>query len=98
MQLLAYPDHTKPSDVETDAHDYQLGAIVKQQNQPVTYYSFKFNSAQWNCSTNKKELLLIVETLKTFHSILMGTTICVHTDHNNLTRCLTDLTTQCVLH
>ena len=95
--LLAYPNHTKPYDVETDASDYQLGAVIKQHNCPATYYSCKLNSAQQNYSTIEKELLSIIETLKAFHSILLGTIIHVHMDHKNLTHHLTEFTTQHVL-
>ena len=37
--LLAYPDHTKPYDVETDTSDYQIDMVIKQSNHPIAYYS-----------------------------------------------------------
>ena len=95
--LLAFPDHTHPFDVETDASEYQLGSVIKQHGRPVAYYSRKLNSAQRNYTTIEKELLSIVETFKEFRSILLGSAIRVHTDHKNLTHRLTDFTTQRVL-
>ena len=32
--LLAFPDHTQPFDVETDASEYQLGSTIKQHGRP----------------------------------------------------------------
>ena len=96
--LLAFPDHTQPFDVETDASDYQLGSNIKQNGRPIAYYSHKLNSAQRNYTTIEKELLSIVETFKEFHTILLGLAIQVHTDHKNLTHRLTEFTTQRVLH
>ena len=51
--LLAFPDHTQPFDVETDASDYQLGSVIKQNGRPVAYYSRKLNSAQRNTTSDQ---------------------------------------------
>ena len=96
--LLAFPDHTKPFDVETDASDYQLRSVIQQQGRPITYYSRKLNSTQHNYTTLEKELLSIVKTFKEFWTILLGSTIWVHMDHKNHTHHLTEFTTQQVLH
>ena len=83
--LLAFPDHMQPFDIETDTCEYKLGSIIKQHGHPVAYYSRKLNSAQCNYMTIEKELLSIVETFKEFRTILLGSRICVHMDHKNLT-------------
>ncbi|KAL7485637.1 LOW QUALITY PROTEIN: hypothetical protein ACHAW6_011228 [Cyclotella cf. meneghiniana] len=69
--LAAYPDHNKWFDVYTDASDFQLGAFIMQDDQPVVYFSRKLNKAQKKYTAMEKELLSIVATLEEFCSILL---------------------------
>ena len=82
--LLNFPDFTKKFHLYTDASDYQLGAVLMQENKPLAFYSRKLNQAQKNYTTGEQELLSIVETLKEFRNILLGQKLLVHTDHLNI--------------
>ena len=82
--LLAFPDFSKEFHIYTDASDYQMGAVIMQEDKPIAFYSRKMNEAQRGYTTGEQELGSIVETLKEFKNILLGQKIIVHTDHKNI--------------
>jgi hypothetical protein len=83
--MLAFPDFSKPFHIHTDASHTQLGAVISQAGKPIAFYSQKLNPAQTRYTTTERELLAIVETLKEYRNVLLGHTIRVYTDHQNLT-------------
>jgi hypothetical protein len=67
MELWSFPDFKKPFKIQTDASDFQLGAVIMQECRPVA-----LNAAQWNYTTGKREMLSILETLRAYRNILLG--------------------------
>jgi hypothetical protein len=48
LAVAAYPDQSKWFDIYTDASDFQLGACIVQDSQPVAYFSCKLSKSQQN--------------------------------------------------
>ena len=83
--LSIYADWTIPFTIHTDASDKQLGAVISQNNKPITFFSGgRLSKAQLNYTTIEKELLSIVECLNQFRGILFGYSINVFSNHKNL--------------
>ena len=70
--MLAFPDSSQPLEIYTDASILQLGAVVAHNKKPIAFFSRKLNPAQRHYTTTERELLAIVETLKEFHTLLLG--------------------------
>jgi hypothetical protein len=89
--LLCYPDFNNPVlfHLDTDASDYQLGAVIMQDKMPIDFYSRKLNTGQKRYTTTEREqaLLSAIETCKEYKNILLGyhLPIIVFTDHKNNT-------------
>ena len=67
--VLAMPNFKKPFIIHVDASDLGVGAVLMQEDvhkleHPICYFSRKFNNAQRNYSTSKKEVLGLILLLK----------------------------------
>lgn len=78
----------------TDASNVGLGAVILQGEEwetayPVGYHSRQFIAAEKNYPTHEQELLAIVDTLKAWRMELLGIPFQILTDHDTLTRFMT---------
>ena len=82
--LNTYPDYNLPFEINTDASDYQLGAAIIQNGQPVAYWSRSLQNNQMKYTTTEKELIAIILCLKEYEKILYRAKIKFFIDHKNL--------------
>ncbi|KAG0438123.1 Retrovirus-related Pol polyprotein from transposon 17.6 [Dictyocoela muelleri] len=82
--LLYFPDPNKPFELETDASDRGLGAILKQEHNMVGIYSVKFNQSELNYSIVEKEMLAIAKSLLHFKNIIFNSKVIVKTDNRDI--------------
>jgi hypothetical protein len=90
-QVLAHPVLSAPFYVATDASDYALGGVLSQVAadgllHPVAFYSRKLTSPEINYTVYDKELLAVIECLKTWRPYLVNSphVVSIHSDHKNL--------------
>ncbi len=83
------PDPSRPYTIHTDASDFALGAELLQDfgngQQPIAYHSRKLSAAEVNYPTHDKEMLAIIDSLRTWRHLVLGSKGLVLTDHNTLT-------------
>jgi hypothetical protein len=79
--ILFFPDLQQPFELETDASDYAVGAVLTQHGHPVAYNSETLSDTIRKYPTYGKEMYSIVPTCRQWkHYILRKETI-IHTDH-----------------
>jgi len=83
--LLSFPDYSKDFEIYTDASDKQLGAVLKQGNKTLAFFSKKLTKTQQGYSVGEKEMLSVVEALKEFRTMIYGYPIHIYSDHLNWT-------------
>ena len=103
--ILAYADYRKPFQLQTDASDFGLGAILYQidysgHQRVIAYASHSLSNMERNYPTHKLEFLALKWAVTDrFHEYLHGGQFDVYTDYNPLTYILTsaklDATGQC---
>ena len=86
-------DHAVPGKnkifLTCDASDWHTGAVLSwgktwETAQPVAFHSVQLNTAKRNYLVHKKELLVIIHSLKKWQSDLLGLPIFTYTDHQTL--------------
>lgn len=84
--LLAYPDFNKEFHLTTDASNYAIGAVLSQDDKPITFLSRTLHKSEEHYATNEKEMLAIVWALKELRNYLYGSAkMKIFTDHQPLT-------------
>ena len=81
---LRLPDFSKPFELETDACDIGLGAVLRQEKGVVAYESRKLRQAELNYPTHEKKMLAIVFAIKRWRHYLYGVEFTLYTDHHSL--------------
>jgi hypothetical protein len=58
--VLAFLDLRQPFEIQTDASNYAMGAILLQHGKPICFHSETFNGGVINYPTYNKELYALV--------------------------------------
>ncbi|XP_046857922.1 uncharacterized protein K02A2.6-like [Xenia sp. Carnegie-2017] len=82
--VLAYFDPTRPVTIQCDASTEGLGAILYQDNKPVTVASKTLTNTEQNYTNIEREMLAIVFALTRFHHYTYGRHVLVESDHKPL--------------
>jgi hypothetical protein len=74
-KFIVNPEWNKPVEIYTDASDYGIGGVIKQEHGIIAYYSktFKENERRWTIP--KKELYAIQKTIEDNINLLRPYTI-----------------------
>lgn len=86
--ILSFPMETGDFILDTDASNHGLGAVLSQiqdgKKKVLAYFSRVLNKSKRNYCVTRRELLAIVESLKTFHHYLYGQKFTIRTDYISL--------------
>ncbi|SNX85847.1 related to Gag-pol polyprotein [Melanopsichium pennsylvanicum] len=88
--VLKHFDYHRPTRLETDASDFALAGVLKQEHDgrwhPIAFYLRKMASAEKNYEIHDKELLAVVVCLNHWRHMLAGlpSQLIILTDHEAL--------------
>ena len=70
--MLTLPDLQQPFEIETDASDYAIGAVLTQQGHPVAYHSETLSEIVRKYPTYDKEMYSIVQASRQWKHYILG--------------------------
>ena len=79
--VLTLPELKQPFEIETDASDYAIGAVLTQQGHPVEYHSETLSDTVRKYPTYEKEMYSIVQGCRQWKHYILGKEIIIHIDH-----------------
>lgn len=82
--VLALPDFTQTFEIETDASDRGIGAVLIQNKHPLAYLSKSLGPRTSMLSTYEKEALAILMAVDHWRAYLQPAEFVVHTDQKSL--------------
>jgi hypothetical protein len=82
--VLALPDFTKRFEIETDASDSGVGAVLLQQGHPLAFVSRGLGPRTRGLSTYEKEYMAILLAVEQWRAYLQHAEFVIHTDHCSL--------------
>lgn len=92
--LLVHPDFSKEFELTTDASNYAIGAVLSQEDKPITFISRTLNKTEETYAANEKEMLAIIWALHSLRNFLYGARkVKIFTDHQPLTYALSNKNT-----
>jgi hypothetical protein len=82
--VLALLNLRQPFEIQTDASNYAMGAVLLQCGKTICFHSKTFNDVVINYPTYDKEFYALVESVKKWNHYLLGKETTIHTDHQPL--------------
>ena len=79
--VLTLPDLQQPFEIEIDASDYAIGAVLTQQGNPVPYHNETLSDTICKYPTYDKETYSIVQACRQWKNYILGKETIIHTDH-----------------
>ena len=81
---LAMPNFQETFTIEADASGDGIGAVLSQQGKPIAFMSRALGVTKKTWSTYAKEMLAIVEAIRTWRPYILGKKFIIQTDQQSL--------------
>lgn len=82
--VLVLPNFSQPFEIEADACDKGIGAVLQQARHPIAFISKALGPRHLGLSTNEKECLVILMAVDHWRSYLVGNDFIIRTDQRSL--------------
>jgi hypothetical protein len=82
--VLVLPNFQKIFQVKYDASGFAIGAVLSQEDKPITYFSEKLNKEKVKYSTYDKEFYAIIQALKKWIHYLISKEFVLYSDNHAL--------------